>query len=206
MTRHLIHFGLILCAALPATATEQRQLSAHAHGTGAFNMAVAGEAMALELTAPGADIVGFEYLATSAEDKALVVAAMATLQDPLALFITPPAAECTLTSAALDLEFDADTPNADVHWGRASHGHDHDHSTHADGTEGNDKHAASHSEFHAVYEMSCAEPDALTHVTFDYFEVFPNARELEVQVVTEAGATALSVTRDAPELHLKDLF
>jgi len=43
-------------------------------------------------------------------------------------------------------------------------------------------------------------------VTFAYFEMFPNALEVEVQVASPIGAKAFEVERDNPQLDLKGLF
>ena len=63
-----------------------------------------------------------------------------------------------------------------------------------------------HTEFHAEYTLACADPDALTKITFAYFETFENARELAVQIITSSGAQAFEVERDAPSLDLRSLF
>ncbi|MEP6065093.1 MAG: DUF2796 domain-containing protein [Paracoccaceae bacterium] len=84
--------------------------------------------------------------------------------------------------------------------------HDHDeHEEHADEEhDDHDDHAeeAGHTEFHAEYTLACDNPDALTQITFSYFESFPNALEVEVQVITDSGAQAYEVERDEPVLKL----
>ena len=68
-------FALTAVVATPAFAQEARQLNAHEHGVGQLDIAFDGDQIAMELHAPGADIVGFEYGAESAEDRAAVDAA-----------------------------------------------------------------------------------------------------------------------------------
>ena len=41
---------------------------------------------------------------------------------------------------------------------------------------------------------------------FGYFTTFDNALELEVQIITSAGAQAFEVERDAPTLSLEGLL
>ncbi|MDH4983163.1 DUF2796 domain-containing protein [Hyphomicrobium sp. D-2] len=65
---------------------EHRELGAHVHGRGTFNIAIEGSRVALELKAPGMDIVGFESAPTSDAQKAAVEKAKATLAKPLELF------------------------------------------------------------------------------------------------------------------------
>lgn len=195
--------ALIALAASGAIAEETRQLGAHEHGVGTLDIAFDGDRIAMELHAPGADIVGFEYAATSAGDRAKVDAAVAMLARPLDLFVLPAAAGCSVTeaSAALEIEETHDDHGHDDHGheeaGHGDHGHD-DHADHAA--------QASHSEFHATYTLTCADPAQATLITFAYFETFPNARELEIQVVSERGATGFEVMRDAPALDLRDMF
>ncbi len=203
---------------MPALAEETRSLDAHEHGVGALNIAVDGSKVAMEFTAPGADIVGFEYKATSAEDRAAIDAAVATLAKPLDLFVLPAAAECSVTQASAMLESEDDHDHEehghDDHV-EANEGHDnHDHEEHAEAHEDHDEHdheehasdEASHTEFHAEYMLTCANPDAINEMTFAYFDTFENARELEVQIVTASGAQAFEVERDDPTLDLRNLF
>ena len=111
--KHPLPIILALVAA-PALAEETRQLDAHEHGVGELNIALDGSTVVMELHAPGADIVGFEYEAESAEDRAAIDAAIATLSRPLDLFVLPAAAECSVTEASVELE----TEHDDEHDGR----------------------------------------------------------------------------------------
>ena len=85
-------------------------------------------------------------------------------------------------------------------------GHDHAAHKHDDHDHGAAAQEAGHSEFHAEYVLTCADPAQATLVTFAYFDAFPNAQELEVQLITDRGATAAKVTKDAPVLDLRELF
>ena len=82
--------------------------------------------------------------------------------------------------------------------------HDHDHAAHDDDHDHADE--ATHSEFHATYRLTCADPQALDQIEFAYFDRFENALELEVQIVTGSGAQAFEVTREDPVLDLRNLF
>ena len=157
--KHPLPIILALVAA-PALAEETRQLDAHEHGVGELNIALDGSTVVMELHAPGADIVGFEYEAESAEDRAAIDAAIATLSRPLDLFVLPAAAECSVTEASVELETEHDDEHAE---GEAHDDHDHD-DDHAD--------EAGHTGFHAEYALNCGNPSALTDITFAYFETF----------------------------------
>ena len=191
--------------ASPAFADETRQLDAHVHGVGNLNIAIDGNLVAMELHAPGADIVGFEYAARSSEDRAAIETAIATLARPLDLFVLPEAAECTVTEASAELE----SEHADgAHHDHAEHaeGEEHDDHEHEEHAEEHHADETGHAEFHAEYLLTCADPGAISGIAFAYFETFENARELEVQVVTASGAQAFKVERDTPALDLGGMF
>lgn len=215
--------ALVLLFGTAATAEETRQLDSHEHGVGQLDIAFEGDKIAMELRAPGADIVGFEYAAESSEDRAKVDAAVASLARPLDLFSMPAAAGCSVVQASASLESEeahAEHEDED-HVAHKEEGHDH--AEHAEGGHDDDDHAAhsdedhaaheeehaeeaGHTEFHAEYLLNCADPTQATLITFTYFDTFPNALELEVQVITDSGATAFEVERDAPTLDLRDMF
>ncbi len=209
MTR-LVSAALVLLTASAVTAEETRQLDAHEHGVGQLDIAFDGDQIAMELHAPGADIVGFEYTAESVEDRAKVDAAVATLARPLDLFVMPVAAGCSVVQASASLESEAaqDEHTHEDHAEHAEDGHkDEDHAAHSH-DHGHDEHAnkASHTEFHAEYLLNCADPAEATVITFAYFDAFPNALELEVQVISDRGAAAFEVERGAPTLDLRNKF
>ena len=192
---HLIA-GIAL-SATPSLAEETTQLDAHEHGVGQLNIAFDENKVAMELHAPGADIVGFEYGAKSDVDLAAIDAALQTLSDPLGLFLLPEAASCIVTTAHAKLESeDSDHDDHD------EEGHD-DHDD-----EGHDDHdeAPGHTEFHAEYLLECANLTEMSAITFSYFEIFPNALELEVQVISDKGATAFEIERDVAKLDLRGIF
>lgn len=209
---------------------EHRELDAHEHGHGALNIAVEGSRMVMELEVPGADIVGFEHVAESAEDKAKIEAARAVLAKPLDLFVLPAAAGCAVETAEVSLigdEHDDHDEHADEHDDHDEHADDHE-DEHADehadehedehaeehedehGDEHADEHAdeheeedgAVHSEFFAAYELVCDDAAAVTDITFAYFDAFPGAEELEVGVITDAGQAAFEVERDSPAITI----
>lgn len=192
--KRILPLILAVCA-MPAAAQQTRQLDAHEHGVGELNIAFEGNRVAMELHAPGADIVGFEYEAESAEDRAAIGAAVELLARPLDLFVLPTAAECAVEHASAELESDD----------HEEHG-EHDDADHDDHDEENHEDEETHSEFHAEYVLTCANPDAITGIEFPYFDRFENARELEVQVATSAGAKAFEIERDAPSLDLRGMF
>ncbi|KAB7614276.1 DUF2796 domain-containing protein [Amylibacter sp. SFDW26] len=188
-------------AVSPAVAEETRQVDAHEHGVGQLDIAFDDKQIAIELHAPGADIVGFEYAAESSEDRAAVDAAVAKLAVPLDLFVLPAVAKCSVVQASAALE--SEDAHEEDH---SNHDKEHkdEHADHADHEKHEDE--SGHTEFHAEYLLTCAEPAAVSEIKFAYFDVFPNALELEVQVVSNTGANAFEVERDNPMLDLRGMF
>lgn len=221
MTQKLpLRLALLTTSALAtaALAEDSRQLDSHEHGVGALNIAMDGQTVAMELHAPGADIVGFEYEATSDEDKAAIQSALATLAKPLDLFVLPAAAECSVTQASAALEGDEmhddhehqeghddhDDHALDNHDDHDDHAHDDHDKEHGDHDDHDHAEGANHTEFHAEYLLTCAHPEKLGKIDLAYFTTFKNALELEVQVVTSSGAKAFEVERDNPTLDLSE--
>ena len=66
--------------------------------------------------------------------------------------------------------------------------------------------AGRHAEFHAEYELICQTPQKLTSMTFEYFNVFAGAQELDVTVVTPKGQSSFEVKREKPSLDLTGIM
>ena len=214
--------ALAALVAQAVAAEETRQMDAHEHGVGQLDIAFDGNRIAMELHAPGADIVGFEYAAASAEDRAKVDDAVAMLARPLDLFVLPAAAGCSVVQASAELESGGDHDDQDAEHAHEAHddedhaahkeeGHGHDdedHAAHKEEGHDQDDHAEAtdHTEFHATYLLNCADPAAASTITFAYFGAFPNALEVEVQVISDKGATAFEVERAAPMLDLRGML
>ncbi len=182
--------AVIVWAAQQAAAQAPRQLEAHEHGHGTLDMAIEGRTLEVGLEVPGADIVGFEHAAASDADRAAVAAAKKKLADPSLVFALPAQAGCKLVSADVALEGDAE-PAAE---------------TQRDEDRGARHGEAAHSEFFVEYEFECANVTALAQITLSYFGSFPNARELEVTLVTEKGQKTFEVARDSPRIDIGDLL
>lgn len=192
--------ALISVFATPIAA-ETRSHGAHVHGVGTLDIAFEGGDIQMELEAPGADIVGFEYEATDPEDRKAIDAAIAMLARPLALFEVSDAAGCQVEQAQVShasLEGDGHAHDDD-HSNEDDHAHEdkHDHDDHAHEVK------AGHAAFRATYRLVCADVAAIDTIEFRYFEQFEGAEKLQVQLVSERTASAHDVTRDAPMLDLR---
>ncbi len=198
--------------AIPVNAQGKREMDAHVHGVSKAEIALEHGKLEINIHAPGMDIVGFEYAASSAEDKDAVEAAIRTMLSPENIVTLPEAAGCRLSEVLAHLHWvDHDHDDADAHMdGDQDHeehteGDDHDHDGHAEDDHDRDDNAdeSHHSEFHVSYAFACEDEDALTTITFPFFDQFENAQEIEAQYVTESGAGQAEIPRDAPELTLE---
>ena len=176
----------------------ERELGAHEHGRGVFNMAVEGQRLEIELEVPGMDIVGFEHPATTARQKAAVAQAKRKLESPGSVFTLPKAAGCALKTATATLEageHHADEAEASHHGAEPAK---------KGGDSGTQEHE--HSEFHVRYALECTTPSGLTAVDFGYFGSFEGAQKLDVHVITAAGQSQFEVTRARPHLALSGMM
>ena len=168
--------------------TAHRELGAHEHGRGTLNIAVEGNKINMELEVSGMDIVGFEREAKTRNDKAALEKAKQKLSAPLSLFKLPASAGCRVTEAKVEVETgESDHPANAGEKGRAP--------------ESSEK-EQHHSEFHNTYSLECTSPTSITGIEFVYFNAFPGAEKLEVNVITPKGQNKFEVTRERPNLSL----
>ena len=214
--RFLLSTALLTCLPAIALAADDghTELGAHEHGSGVFNVAIEGNTLAMELEAPGADIVGFEHAAKSAKDKAAVKKAKATLADLHHVVDLPAAAGCKLTKANIELHSEGgDHGKHDDHdhdkKAEKHDDHDHDHGKkaekHDDHDHGEAKEAG-HTEFHAEYQLNCAKPGQLTAFVFTYFKNFKGAEELDVSITGPSGQKKFEVKRGNIKVDLAGIM
>ncbi len=176
--------SVAILIALPALAeqAEHRQLGPHVHGQGTLDIAVEGKKIEMELVVPGMDIVGFEHVPSTDEQKAAVEKAKAKLTDVLSVFKLPTAANCKADAASVENRKE----------------------THQPGEKDDDDKPGEpeHSEFHATWTITCEAPESVTGIETVYFANFAGAQLLNVNVTTSKGQTQAQMTRDKPTLDL----
>ncbi|MEP1793120.1 DUF2796 domain-containing protein [Parasphingorhabdus sp.] len=191
---HLLRFASILAfSTVQAFAQEDRQLGTHEHGVGQLDIAFEGSQIAISFAAPGADIVGFEYLPKTTADTRAIEMALSTIREPRNLFIFPQGARCRATETSARLK----GGSPDAHAG-------HNHAGRVDKKRGPQPSRSTHTEFRATYSLECADMGAIKQMEFEYFKVFPNALELDVRILSAQGASTFQVQRDNPVLDLSD--
>ncbi|HCH0948382.1 TPA: DUF2796 domain-containing protein [Vibrio parahaemolyticus] len=189
-----------------ATAEEYRQHSAHVHGHVEFNIAQDGSDLLLEITAPGADVVGFEHAPENAEQEKTLQHAIATLEDSNALFAINPQAQCEIEEVHVEHSLGGQHEEHEHH---DHEGHDHDEHAHHDhdGHEGHEGHDHSehsdHGEFTVQYRFHCAQVGELSHIQTDWFNQFPSTESVNVNLFTDTTQSATSLTKSNTQIAIK---
>ncbi|EGQ7846712.1 DUF2796 domain-containing protein [Vibrio parahaemolyticus] len=191
-----------------ATAEEYRQHSAHVHGHVEFNIAQDGSDLLLEITAPGADVVGFEHAPENAEQEKTLQHAVATLEDSNALFAINPQAQCEIEEVHVEHTLGGQHEEHEHH-DHEGHDHDehahHDHDKHDhDSHEGHDHSEHSdHGEFTVQYRFHCAQVSELSRIQTDWFNQFPSTESVNVNLFTDTTQSATSLTKSNTQIAIK---
>ncbi|EGQ7812713.1 DUF2796 domain-containing protein [Vibrio parahaemolyticus] len=191
-----------------ATAEEYRQHSAHVHGHVEFNIAQDGSDLLLEITAPGADVVGFEHAPENAEQEKTLQHAVATLEDSNALFAINPQAQCEIEEVHVEHSLGGQHEEHEHH-DHEGHDHDehahHDHDKHEhDGHEGHDHSEHSdHGEFTVQYRFHCAQVGELSRIQTDWFNQFPSTESVNVNLFTDTTQSATGLTKSNTQIAIK---
>lgn len=191
-----------------ATAEEYRQHSAHVHGHVEFNIAQDGSDLQLEITAPGADVVGFEHAPENAEQEKTLQHAVATLEDSNALFAINPQAQCEIEEVHVEHSLGGQHEEHEHH-DHEGHDHDehahHDHDKHDhDSHEGHDHSEHSdHGEFTVQYRFHCAQVGELSRIQTDWFNQFPSTESVNVNLFTDTTQSATSLTKSNTQIAIK---
>ncbi len=206
--------ALILAVGIaPASAVAQ-----HVHGVVELGIVVEDDTVAVSLSAPLSDVVGFEHEPKNDEQAKLIQQAATMLSDPEAMFGLAQSANCDFSDMAIDgpdyvLKHLAQADNAparhdDHHDDR--HGHDdehgkhdhdeHDHDKHDHDEHDHDKHNhdehdhdhEEHAEVNASYEWKCSDASGLDTLDLRFTEAFVGVETIKIQILTAAGAQVLT--------------
>ncbi len=216
--RNLILILILVTCSLGASAAAQ---STHVHGQGQVGMAIDQNLISMTLESPGADIVGFEHEARTAEEKTAVTEALKQLSDPMFVIQLPANASCKVVQASsevtsengdeghADHEEHEEHADHDDHEDHEKHGDHDEHEGHADHEE-HEEHAdhekhenEAHGSFIAEYQLECANIAVIDFITFVYFGHFRNAQSLMVVLIDKNGQHRHKINRDIPILYLK---
>ena len=147
-SKHALALVIGLSLAATANAEEYRQHEAHVHGHVEFNVAQDGKDLLIEITSPGADVVGFEHAPENAEQEQALKQAIAALKDTDKLFAINQQAKCVIEDVHV-----SHTLGQDSHEGHDHHDHEgHDHDKHDHKGHDHDKHEHDHEHEHKGHD------------------------------------------------------
>ncbi|GHY23021.1 DUF2796 domain-containing protein [Vibrio cholerae] len=186
---------------------QHRQHEAHVHGQVELNIAQDGHDLLLEITAPGADVVGFEHAPQDDAQKQALEKALETLHHPEKLFALSDKAQCEKREVLIKHTLGGEEYQHSHAYGEGEehehqHGegeHDHkahDHKEHdhkGHDHEGHDHDEHQHGSFTAQYQFHCEAVDQLKQIDTQWFQYFPSTEKIQANVLTEKEQSALQL-------------
>lgn len=149
-SKHALALVIGLSLTATANAEEYRQHEAHVHGHVEFNIAQDGKDLLIEITSPGADVVGFEHAPENAEQEQALKQAIAALKDTGKLFAINKQAKCVIEDIHVSHTLSQDSHEGHDHHDHEGHDHDkHDHDGHEHDKHDHEKHSAHEHDEHA---------------------------------------------------------
>ncbi|WP_413285294.1 zinc uptake protein ZrgA [Vibrio sp. MA40-2] len=225
--QRVIKYSLLTTLILAASSQAEegfRQHSAHVHGHVEFNIAQDGNELLVEITAPGADVVGFEHAPTNEQQHLMFDKAKQTLGDSSQLLRLSQQAGCQVEHTSVTSTLDHDDHEHEEHADHDDHEHeehadhddheheehadhddheheehadhdDHEHEEHADHDD-HDHEGSTHSEFTVEYHFECNDMSKLQNIETTWFEHFPSTDNIAVNLLTDTEQKALKLNKD----------
>ncbi|WCP79565.1 DUF2796 domain-containing protein [Vibrio harveyi] len=220
-SKHALALVIGLSLTATANAEEYRQHEAHVHGHVEFNIAQDGKDLLIEITSPGADVVGFEHAPENAEQENALNNAIAALKDTNKLFAINQQAKCVIEDVHV-----AHTLGEESHEGHDHHDHDHDHEGHDHDKHDHDKHKdhdhddhhdhdghehheghdhehGGHGEFTVEYRYHCDSVADLNSIDTTWFKQFPATESISVNLFTDTTQSATNLSKDNAKIAIK---
>ncbi len=175
----------------------------HVHGVIELGVVIEDDRVAVTLSAPLSDVVGFEHEPKNEEQATLIRQAASMLSDPSAMFGLADSASCEVLEDVVDGPAYLEKHMAEEGAGAAEHDDEH-HDTHAsrddDHHDHHDEHEShgdesaheEHSEVNASYEWSCDDVSELDSLVLRFTSGFASVDTIEIQVLTSDGVNVLT--------------
>lgn len=155
--------------ALPALSTS-KSLGAHVHGAASLDIAIDSSLVTLNFSGPLDNLIGFENIPQTDQQKAKVSAMQDRLKKPGPLFYFTKAAQCRVQSVKLTSIVLGNPPAA-----------------------GEDE---GHADVDAEYVYDCAQMKSLQSIKIMLFDFYPNLQKIKVAVVSGRGQTATELSAE----------
>ncbi len=185
--------GLVLGA--PLVAQIERQHGAHVHGQANATLSQDGPRYTLELTIPGANLVGFEHPPRDEPEYTRIDETLEWFAEHPWLVLDD-RGDCRVDGVSADATGygrpGEDKPDgAHEHSSEPDHDHDrHDHDHH------------DHAEFRILARVECADPDRLRWMEVDLFRDFPGNEKVRIDSFTDRGQKQFRLTPDNRRIDL----
>ncbi|WP_274878315.1 zinc uptake protein ZrgA [Vibrio harveyi] len=229
-SKHALALVIGLSLTATANAEEYRQHEAHVHGHVEFNIAQDGKDLLIEITSPGADVVGFEHAPENAEQENALNNAIAALKDTNKLFAINQQAKCVIEDVHLAHTLGEESHEGHDHHDHGGHDHDkhdheghdhdkHDHDKHKDHDhdehddhhdhdghehhEGHDHEHGGHGEFTVEYRYHCDSVADLNSIDTTWFKQFPATESISVNLFTDTTQSATNLSKDNAKIAIK---
>ncbi|HDM8068549.1 DUF2796 domain-containing protein [Vibrio harveyi] len=229
-SKHALALVIGLSLTATANAEEYRQHEAHVHGHVEFNIAQDGKDLLIEITSPGADVVGFEHAPENAEQENALNNAIAALKDTNKLFAINQQAKCVIEDVHVAHTLGEESHEGHDHHDHGGHDHDkhdheghdhdkHDHDKHKDHEhdehddhhdhdghehhEGHDHEHGGHGEFTVEYRYHCDSVADLNSIDTTWFKQFPATESISVNLFTDTTQSATNLSKDNAKIAIK---
>lgn len=229
-SKHALALVIGLSLTATANAEEYRQHEAHVHGHVEFNIAQDGKDLLIEITSPGADVVGFEHAPENAEQESALNNAIAALKDTNKLFAINQQAKCVIEDVHVAHTLGEESHEGHDHHDHGGHDHDkhdheghdhdkHDHDKHKDHDhdehddhhdhdghehhEGHDHEHGGHGEFTVEYRYHCDSVADLNSIDTTWFKQFPATESISVNLFTDTTQSATNLSKDNAKIAIK---
>ncbi|WP_039984662.1 zinc uptake protein ZrgA [Vibrio owensii] len=211
-SKHALALVIGLSLAATAHAEEYRQHEAHVHGHVEFNIAQDGKDLLIEITSPGADVVGFEHAPENAEQEQALKQAIAALKDTDKLFAINQQAKCVIEDVHVSHTLGQDSHEGHDHEHKGhdheEHAHDdhdghehHDHEGHDH--EGHDHEHGGHGEFTVEYRYHCDSVADLNSIDTTWFNQFPATESISANLFTDTTQSATTLNKGNTKIAIK---
>ncbi|CAE6930000.1 Protein of unknown function (DUF2796) [Vibrio sp. B1ASS3] len=208
-SKHALALVIGLSLAATANAEEYRQHEAHVHGHVEFNIAQDGKDLLIEITSPGADVVGFEHAPENAEQEQALKQAIAALKDTDKLFAINQQAKCVIEDVHVSHTLGQDSHEGHDHHDHEGHDHDkhdhegHDHDKHEHDHEGHDHEHGGHGEFTVEYRYHCDSVADLNSIDTTWFKQFPATESISANLFTDTTQSATTLNKGNTKIAIK---
>ncbi|MAW34205.1 MAG: hypothetical protein CMK56_07325 [Proteobacteria bacterium] len=168
---------------------------AHLHGYAEANVVIDGNSLEFNLDSPSANIVGFEYEASTQSEIDTVKAAEKTLKNTKKMFSFK-GTSCQAKKVLVDVSALLDKKTDAAHNTEHDHHDEHHHDEHGDDGE-------VHSDVEANYQFVCKDGSKLKSIALVLLNSFPAIETLKVDWVKDGKQGSVKLSGKSNEVEFK---